>query len=151
MWQYKPPVFIERFGIDSAAEIGIACSTFGLILGGLAGGPLARRLIARHRLQSTDEQHLVVGKRYDQSESIDVDTLLQCVFWIFVAVGLGGYLQKVTGHLGLFMPDFVSQQRVIDAPSVAMEKAGEKREGEKHFGGENNQKSTVPYCYYRKG
>ncbi|MAT92043.1 MAG: sodium/glutamate symporter [Halioglobus sp.] len=101
------PVFIERFGIDSAAEIGIACSTFGLILGGLAGGPLARRLIARHRLQSTDEQHLVVGKRYDQSESIDVDTLLQCVFWIFVAVGLGGYLQKVTGHLGLFMPDFV--------------------------------------------
>ena len=35
------PIFKEEYGIELAGEIGIACATFGLILGGLLGGPLA--------------------------------------------------------------------------------------------------------------
>jgi len=43
-------VFAERHGIESATEVAIACATFGLILGGLVGGPVARFLISRHKL-----------------------------------------------------------------------------------------------------
>ncbi len=33
--------FTEKYGVQSAAELAIACATFGLVLGGLIGGPVA--------------------------------------------------------------------------------------------------------------
>lgn len=101
------PVFVERFGITNATEIAIACSTFGLVLGGLVGGPLAHRLIRKNKLASTDSGPLSVGHRYDEPQMIDVDTLLQTIFWIFVAVGIGVYLKELAEDFDLFMPDFV--------------------------------------------
>ena len=44
------PTFQEEFGVVSASEIGVACATFGLVLGGVIGGPIAKFLITRHRL-----------------------------------------------------------------------------------------------------
>ena len=41
----------EQAGLRSAKEIGIAFATFGLIAGGLIGGPIAERLISKHGLQ----------------------------------------------------------------------------------------------------
>ncbi|NQX88650.1 MAG: sodium/glutamate symporter [Halioglobus sp.] len=101
------PVFIQRFGVISATEIAIACSTFGLVLGGLVGGPLAQRLIAKNNLVSRDSAPLSVGRRFDEQQTIDVDTLLQTIFWIFVAVGIGLYLKDVAEGFDMFMPDFV--------------------------------------------
>jgi glutamate:Na+ symporter, ESS family len=40
-------VFTERHGLQSATEAAIACATFGLVLGGLLGGPVARLLTRR--------------------------------------------------------------------------------------------------------
>lgn len=40
-------VFSERHGLVAATEIAIACATFGLIFGGLIGGPVARFLVKR--------------------------------------------------------------------------------------------------------
>lgn len=40
-------IFVERYHFQNATEIAIACATFGLILGGLIGGPVARYLV-RH-------------------------------------------------------------------------------------------------------
>ena len=37
-------VFSEKYGFTSATEVAIACATFGLVLGGLIGGPVARYL-----------------------------------------------------------------------------------------------------------
>ncbi len=43
---------LERdHGIQGAMTLGMACATFGLIIGGLVGGPLAKWLIRRHQLQ----------------------------------------------------------------------------------------------------
>ncbi|ODP33273.1 sodium/glutamate symporter [Pandoraea sp. ISTKB] len=36
-----------RYGVQSALEIAMACATFGLVLGGLLGGPVARYLVGR--------------------------------------------------------------------------------------------------------
>lgn len=43
-------VFAERYGLASATEVAIACATFGLVLGGLIGGPVAHFLVRRMRL-----------------------------------------------------------------------------------------------------
>ncbi len=40
-------VFSERYGFESATEVAMACATFGLVLGGLIGGPVARYLVKR--------------------------------------------------------------------------------------------------------
>ncbi|WP_233806157.1 sodium/glutamate symporter [Paraburkholderia sp. HP33-1] len=40
-------VFTERHGLESATEIAIGCATFGLVIGGVLGGPLARLLLRR--------------------------------------------------------------------------------------------------------
>ncbi len=71
------PTFVEQYGVDNALEIGIACATFGLILGGLAGGPVAKFLITRYDLKSTDEDASSVGLPYDDEHGrIDVDSVL---------------------------------------------------------------------------
>ncbi|MEX3242932.1 sodium/glutamate symporter, partial [Serratia quinivorans] len=38
-------LFIERYGFENAPEVAMACATFGLVLGGLIGGPVARYLV----------------------------------------------------------------------------------------------------------
>jgi len=101
------PVFTERFGIENATEIAIACSTFGLVLGGIVGGPLARRLIEKNALVSSDDRPLSVGRRFNRHEKIDVDSLFQTIFWIFLAVGVGIYLKELAEEFDMFMPDFV--------------------------------------------
>ncbi|MDN3711191.1 sodium/glutamate symporter [Paracoccus cavernae] len=44
---------LEELGVTGATTLGIACATFGLVIGGLLGGPVARRLIAKHNLTNT--------------------------------------------------------------------------------------------------
>ena len=38
-------LFVERYGFANATEVAMACATFGLVLGGLIGGPVARYLV----------------------------------------------------------------------------------------------------------
>lgn len=40
-------VFTEHHGLQSATEAAIACATFGLVMGGILGGPVAQRLLKR--------------------------------------------------------------------------------------------------------
>src|SRR5690606_14914030 len=42
--------FVEVYNLQGAMELAMACATFGLVLGGLLGGPIAQRLITRHQL-----------------------------------------------------------------------------------------------------
>jgi len=49
---------LEKIGLANATDIGIACATFGLVAGGLIGGPVARRLInkmQRKPLETIDD------------------------------------------------------------------------------------------------
>ncbi|WP_445115893.1 sodium/glutamate symporter [Acinetobacter sp. WZC-1] len=55
-------VFETEYGIQGAVVLGMASATFGLVIGGIIGGPVARLLINRHKLAtelssdaSTDE------------------------------------------------------------------------------------------------
>ncbi|MGB6187629.1 sodium/glutamate symporter [Aeromonas molluscorum] len=47
--------FADKYGVKSAAELAIACATFGLVLGGLIGGPVARYLVKK--VQVPGEEH----------------------------------------------------------------------------------------------
>ncbi len=103
------PTFVEQYGVGNALEIGIACATFGLILGGLAGGPIAKFLITRYDLKSTDEEASSVGLPYDHEHGrIEVDTVLNAFLVIAVAMGLGLQLNSLLLLTGLQLPAFVT-------------------------------------------
>ena len=103
------PTFVAQYGVGNALEIGIACATFGLILGGLAGGPVAKFLITRYDLKSTDEDEPSVGLPYDHEHGrIDVDNVLNALFIIAVAMGLGLQLNRLLLLTGLQLPAFVT-------------------------------------------
>ena len=103
------PTFVEQYGIDNAMEIGIACATFGLVLGGVLGGPIAKYLISKHKLESTSEEHITVGTPLDKGdETITVNSVLNALLILGIAIGLGLQLNMLLEYLGLKLPMFVT-------------------------------------------
>jgi ESS family glutamate:Na+ symporter len=89
-------------------EIGVACATFGLVLGGIVGGPLAKRLIERFSLESSAEEARTVGVGYEtEAVAIDYDAMLNTIFSVGIAVGIGIGLQYLAAGAGLQLPLFV--------------------------------------------
>ncbi|NRB77033.1 MAG: sodium/glutamate symporter [Verrucomicrobiales bacterium] len=115
------PAFQSQYGINAAGEIGIACATFGLILGGVIGGPIGNFLITRNKLKSEhlDQDHLVgIPSKSTSEEStlenrdydrITVDGFLSSLLVISIAFGIGteidGLLRRFTS---LELPNFVT-------------------------------------------
>ena len=55
------PTFVDTLGISNALELGVAANTVGLIAACLVGGPIARFLITRHKVATSDDSRLDVG------------------------------------------------------------------------------------------
>jgi len=103
------PIFRDEYGIELAGEIGIACATFGLILGGLLGGPLARFLVQRHRLEPDSDAIQTVGIEHEHEEiPIAYKSMLRAIFVIFLAIGIGIHIDLGLRQLGVQLPTFVS-------------------------------------------
>lgn len=104
------PVFRDTYGIAQAAEFGIACATFGLVLGGLVGGPLARYLISRHKLEPTDDAVLSVGVEHERGEMIPIDyeRMLGTILIMSITIGIGLGLDSALQSAGAQLPTFVS-------------------------------------------
>jgi ESS family glutamate:Na+ symporter len=102
-------VFRDDYGIQLAGEIGIACATFGLVLGGLLGGPLARFLIERHKLEPDSDALQTVGVEHgDEMISIDYNSMMRATLVIFVAIGIGIQIDMGLEYMGVQLPTFVS-------------------------------------------
>lgn len=101
------PSFESQFGVINAAEIGIACATFGLVLGGVIGGPIAKYLINKHNLTSSSTEQLSVGIKNEKQQSISVDSVLTLLLILSIAVGLGLNLHKFLASMGIMLPIFV--------------------------------------------
>ncbi len=59
---------IEKLGVNSALEIGIASATLGLVVASLIGGPIAKYLIGKYKLESEQINDPVVGVSYEQQQ-----------------------------------------------------------------------------------
>jgi ESS family glutamate:Na+ symporter len=104
------PIFQDEHNIALASEIGIASATFGLILGGLLGGPLAKFLVQRHKLEpSTEGAMQTVGVGHEtKAIPIEYESILRTIFVIFVAIGIGTNIDLGLKQLGVQLPTFVS-------------------------------------------
>lgn len=101
------PTFVTEYGIENAMEIGIACATFGLVLGGIIGGPIANYLISRYQLKAASHEQLSVGIADEHHEKITVDSVFSFILILALAIGLGLQLHALLDYLGVKLPVFV--------------------------------------------
>ncbi|WP_341319591.1 sodium/glutamate symporter [Paraburkholderia sp. IMGN_8] len=103
-------VFAERHGLASATEIAIACATFGLILGGLVGGPVARFLITHHGLVSKPEPDVAAATGFEQPKAvrpITAEAVIETIALIAVCLAVGSALASWMNGTAFELPAFV--------------------------------------------
>ena len=103
------PRFVEEYGVANAMEIGIACATFGLILASSIGGPIAKLLISRHRLQPEKVEPLDVGVPSENKKAgIDHLDFLDAVLAIHICIIIGLLLNEGLTEIDFKLPEFVT-------------------------------------------
>ncbi|NKB34890.1 MAG: sodium/glutamate symporter [Pseudomonadales bacterium] len=103
------PRFVDEYGIPNAMELGIASATFGLILGGVIGGPIGKFLINHYQLEGSHDDKLVVGVSHAGTETpIDYQRMLNSILLISLSIGLGLILNSLLIEFGLVLPEFVT-------------------------------------------
>ena len=103
--------FSESSNIAGAMELAMAVATFGLILGGIIGGPVAGRLIKKHKIQlprKTPGKHGIV-LQHDNSNytPVDEDNFLLAFFYVLLCIILGKLIAAWFAANVMTLPDIV--------------------------------------------
>ncbi len=101
------PIFVEKYGISNAVEIAIACATFGLVLGGISGGPIFNYLSKKHNLQPNSVELPTEGSTKIEETKITVNTAYNVLLAVCIAIGIGLSLHDLSNELGFKLPVFV--------------------------------------------
>ena len=105
------PAIAADYGVPSAAELGIAAATIGLIMASLLGGPIARHLIHRHDLKpepsADDAIDTAAVPDPHTAGAVTHVAIMRSIFWIHVAVAIGYSLSESLDAAGIRMPLFV--------------------------------------------
>lgn len=104
------PLFVKEQGIANAMEIGLAVATFGLIFGGLVGGPVAQFLIQRHGVEGSHSDRVTVGVERENESTVTIlyDNMLRAILMIGTAGLIGWVLNEFLATLGVKLPEFVT-------------------------------------------
>lgn len=107
----------EEAGLEGAGEIGIAFATFGLIAGGIIGGPIAERLIARHRLrdacQVSPEGSLAAPAGPAQPQIVaPISSALGTLMLLAVCIEAGDLVNQFLFSRGVTLPGFLTAMMV---------------------------------------
>lgn len=103
-------VFREQYGLASASELAIASATFGLILGGLIGGPVARFLIKRVQVPGTTSDNPRIPKGFEQPNSerlITPFSFIETLALISISLLGGHFLGNLIQGTAFELPTFV--------------------------------------------
>ncbi|WP_127088660.1 sodium/glutamate symporter [Aquabacter cavernae] len=106
------PVIAARTGFTGAMEVGIAVATLGLVIASLAGGPIARYLIARNNLSGPQDAAPVMGLPEETTDTKGRDdvshvSLMRTVLVLNVVVLIAFLLEDVVERTGVKLPLFV--------------------------------------------
>jgi ESS family glutamate:Na+ symporter len=100
--------FADVQNIAGVMELAMACATFGLILGGLIGGPVAGRLIRSHGLEAApSHEYSADTGEAEQQGPINGDTLLWALFTILICLIGGVFLARALGDAAFTLPGFI--------------------------------------------
>ena len=104
-------------GYERAIPLGMAFATFGLICGGVVGGPLATWLIRRGDLASPSgaagpEAGAAPAADEDAPLSVTSGQVIRTLLALAVAIGVGEELNRWIGDRGVVLPGFLTAMGV---------------------------------------
>ncbi|MDR6713886.1 ESS family glutamate:Na+ symporter [Pseudomonas hunanensis] len=102
--------FSEQYGVASATELALAAATFGLVLGGLIGGPVARLLINRVQTPGLKQETSRLPKGFEQPNEerlITPFSMIETFALISISLMAGTLLSGVLQGTALALPTFV--------------------------------------------
>ncbi|MDV7145150.1 sodium/glutamate symporter [Tropicimonas sp. TH_r6] len=97
-------------GAVGVSELGVAVATIGLVCAALIGGPIAKFLINRWKLEPErpGEEHTIgVSFEDEKTETINHLTFMQVMLWVHLTMALGFALGEALTEAGLALPPFV--------------------------------------------
>ncbi|MBP8170029.1 MAG: sodium/glutamate symporter [Azonexus sp.] len=103
-------VFAETYGVTSAAEIALACATFGLVLGGVIGGPVAKFLLRRVELPDARSKDSMTESSFEKPNQVRLITapaLIETLALISICLLGGQAVAKMLAGSLLELPAFV--------------------------------------------
>ncbi len=101
------PTIANEHGFPTAVEVGIAAATMGLILASVLGGPVAKFLIARGKLNAVPQSSVVEESAESVAAPIDTANFMQALLLVNIAVILGYLVHGTMLHMGIKLPLFV--------------------------------------------
>jgi len=105
----------HTLGIDRAEEVGVICATFGLIAGGMIGGPLAEWLITKNKLipeNAAQQPHSIVESLLESKNKFKFTSLAVTLFLIVFSIKVGLVLNNLLLTMGLKLPTFLTSMFV---------------------------------------
>lgn len=103
-------VFKEQYGLASAPEIAMASATFGLVLGGLIGGPVARLLVKRVQTPGLAQAEPRLPRGYEQpykERQITALSFIETLALVAISLQAGNFLSGLIQGTALELPTFV--------------------------------------------
>ena len=104
---------IEDLGIPTATTVSVASATFGLIMGSIVGGLVARTLIKTHKLKTLHDENSnippeEVGDYNEENHNIlSFKRLMNAACHLFIAMGLGSIVSSIIQTTGLTFPSYI--------------------------------------------
>lgn len=103
-------IFSEKYGLQSATELAMACATFGLVLGGLIGGPVARYLVKKVQVPGEEHNRDEAPQGFEMPEierPITTYSLIETVTLIAICLKGGEMISLYLKGGALELPVFV--------------------------------------------
>jgi len=114
--------FMEERNLQGAVELAVACATYGLVAGGLLGGPLAGWLIRRHGLSAAADAAaptpagaaaasappaVPAAAPAAADEPLPLRRLIETLLLVFASMAIGMALYGLLGQGAFTLPSFI--------------------------------------------
>jgi len=104
-------LFTAEFGLGAGVlELAMAAATMGLVLGGLIGGPVSKRLISRYNLKADEYNEALDDTVTFNPEDHDLVTpkkMMETLAIILICMVFGALAHEVLKSSGLVLPSFL--------------------------------------------
>jgi ESS family glutamate:Na+ symporter len=102
----------EQIGLPGAGTLGIACATFGLVAGGLLGGPIGGYLIKKSRLSQPEDTpagyEVLDTDTQQDAQALPLEGSFMTLLLLALCVGLGHNVNGWLASSGISLPPFLT-------------------------------------------
>lgn len=106
---------LEGLGVERATTVSVASATFGLIMGSILGGLVARNLILKHHLKaekSNQKPEEAGGFNEENTNILSLKHMMNGACLLFIAMGLGSIVSEFIQMTSLTFPSYIGAMLV---------------------------------------